>query len=200
MWLFVGGLFDLDLSRRLVNFALEFIAGPLELPEALTDAASEFREFFRTKKEQHDHQNKNNFGPTRHGEGKQWSAHGSLALVHELPECNPILVFISSAQSWIAPDGKLGCSSAITGAFTMPTKNEKNPPTLETAMQRVSEIVASMEAGDLPLEKLIESYEEGTALVKMCQEKLDAAEKRIQIIARNARGEVSLEEFDAEAN
>jgi exodeoxyribonuclease VII small subunit len=82
----------------------------------------------------------------------------------------------------------------------MPTKTEKNPPTLETAMQRVSEIVASMEGGDLPLEKLIESYEEGTALVKMCQEKLDAAEKRIQIIARNARGEVSLEEFDAEAN
>ena len=82
----------------------------------------------------------------------------------------------------------------------MPTKTEKNPPTLETAMQRVSEIVASMEGGDLPLEQLIESYEEGTALVKMCQEKLDAAEKRIQIIARNARGEVSLEEFDAEAN
>ena len=82
----------------------------------------------------------------------------------------------------------------------MPTKTEKKPPTLETAMQRVSEIVASMEGGDLPLEKLIESYEEGTALVKMCQEKLDAAEKRIQLIARNARGEVSLEEFDAEAN
>jgi exodeoxyribonuclease VII small subunit len=82
----------------------------------------------------------------------------------------------------------------------MPTKTEKNPPTLETAMQRVSEIVSSMESGDMPLEKLIESYEEGTALVKMCQEKLDAAEKRIQIIARNARGEVSLEEFDAKAN
>jgi exodeoxyribonuclease VII small subunit len=67
-------------------------------------------------------------------------------------------------------------------------------------MQRVSEIVASMESGDMPLEKLIESYEEGIGLVKACQEKLDAAEKRIQIIARNARGEVSLEDFDAEAN
>ncbi len=82
----------------------------------------------------------------------------------------------------------------------MPIKNEKNPPTLETAMQRVSDIVASMEGGDMPLEKLIESYEEGIGLVKMCQEKLDAAEKRIQIIARNARGEAVLEDFDAEAN
>jgi len=82
----------------------------------------------------------------------------------------------------------------------MPTKTEKNSPTLETAMQRVSEIVASMESGDMPLEKLIESYEEGIGLVKSCQEKLDAAEKRIQIIARNARGAVALENFDAEAN
>lgn len=75
MGLLVGGLFDFDLSGGLVDFALEFIAGPLEFPEALADAASEFREFFGTEKEQHDHENKNNFGPTRHGEGKQWSAH-----------------------------------------------------------------------------------------------------------------------------
>ena len=57
----------------------------------------------------------------------------------------------------------------------MPTKTEKNSPTLETAMQRVSEIVASMEGGDMPLEKLIDSYEEGIGLAKSCQEKLDAA-------------------------
>jgi exodeoxyribonuclease VII small subunit len=78
----------------------------------------------------------------------------------------------------------------------MPTKSEKNPPSLETAMQRISEIVDSMEGGDLPLEKLIESYEEGVALVKTCQETLDAAEQRIQLIARNARGETELVDFD----
>lgn len=82
----------------------------------------------------------------------------------------------------------------------MPNKTEKTPPTLEAAMQRVSEIVASMEKGDMPLEQLIESYEEGIGLVKMCQEKLDAAEKRIQIIARNSRGGATLEDFDPEAN
>lgn len=67
-------------------------------------------------------------------------------------------------------------------------------------MQRVSEIVASMESGDMPLEKLIESYEEGIGLVKMCQDKLDTAEKRIQIIARNARGEAMVEDFDPETH
>ena len=80
----------------------------------------------------------------------------------------------------------------------MPNKSDPNPPNLETAMQRISEIVTSMESGDLPLEKLIESYEEGVSLVKSCQETLDAAEKRIQVIARNARGEAVLKDFDGE--
>lgn len=63
-------------------------------------------------------------------------------------------------------------------------------------MQRISEIVNAMEEGSLPLEKLIDCYEEGIGLVKDCQEKLDAAEKRIQIITRDARGGVALSEFE----
>lgn len=80
----------------------------------------------------------------------------------------------------------------------MAQKTEK--PTLETAMQRVSEIVSEMEEGNLPLETLIVRYEEGVGLVKFCQEKLDSAEKRIQIITRDARGAAGLADFsDPEA-
>ena len=82
--------------------------------------------------------------------------------------------------------------------YLMDQISEKNPPTLEVALQRISQIVATMEEGNLPLEKLIDSYEEGVCLVKSCQEKLDAAEKRIRIIARNARGESVLEDFASE--
>ena len=78
----------------------------------------------------------------------------------------------------------------------MSQKNQKESPSLESAMQRISEIVSAMEEGNLPLEKLIDSYEEGIGLVKDCQEKLDAAEKRIQVITRNARGAVALSEFE----
>jgi exodeoxyribonuclease VII small subunit len=63
-------------------------------------------------------------------------------------------------------------------------------------MQRISEIVSAMEDGNMPLEQLIESYEEGIGLVKDCQAKLDAAEKRIQLITRGARGAVSLTDFE----
>ncbi|MEI6493217.1 MAG: exodeoxyribonuclease VII small subunit [Verrucomicrobiota bacterium] len=80
----------------------------------------------------------------------------------------------------------------------MGQKSEK--PTLEVAMQRVTEIVSEMEEGSLPLEALILRYEEGVGLVKFCQEKLDAAEKKIQIISRDARGAVELKDFeDSEA-
>ncbi len=64
-------------------------------------------------------------------------------------------------------------------------------------MQRVSEIVSEMEGGDLPLETLIVRYEEGVGLVKFCQERLDAAEKRIQLISRDARGAVELKDFES---
>ncbi|MFA7345200.1 MAG: exodeoxyribonuclease VII small subunit [Terrimicrobiaceae bacterium] len=76
----------------------------------------------------------------------------------------------------------------------MGQKPEK--PTLESAMQRITGIVSEMEEGNLPLETLIVRYEEGVALVKFCQEKLDAAEKKIQIISRDARGAVELKDFE----
>ena len=76
----------------------------------------------------------------------------------------------------------------------MGQKPEKQ--TLEAAMQRVTEIVSEMEEGSLPLEALILRYEEGVGLVKFCQEKLDAAEKKIQIISRDARGAVELKDFE----
>ena len=63
-------------------------------------------------------------------------------------------------------------------------------------MERISGIVAAMEEGDMPLEQLIESYEEGVGLVKMCQEKLDSAEKRIKVITRDAAGAAALEDFE----
>ena len=73
--------------------------------------------------------------------------------------------------------------------------SEKNPPTIEQAMERLEKLVAEMESGQLPLDKLIAGYEEGVGLVRLCQEKLDAAEQKIQIITRNAAGPTGLADF-----
>ena len=53
-------------------------------------------------------------------------------------------------------------------------------PTFEDAMGKLESIVETMEAGELPLDQLLTRYEEGSRLVKFCQEKLSAAELRIQ--------------------
>lgn len=68
--------------------------------------------------------------------------------------------------------------------------------TFETALQRLEHVVEEMESDKLPLEDLLTHYEEGIKLVQVCQEKLTAAEKRIEIITRNAAGEPQIEEFE----
>ena len=52
-----------------------------------------------------------------------------------------------------------------------------------------------MESDDLPLEMLLAKYEEGSKLVKICQEKLADAELKIQQLEKNAAGEMKLKPF-----
>jgi exodeoxyribonuclease VII small subunit len=66
----------------------------------------------------------------------------------------------------------------------------------ETALERLEQIVEEMEGDKLPLEQLLGRYEEGTRLVKVCQERIGSAEKRIELIARNSAGAVELADFD----
>ncbi len=83
----------------------------------------------------------------------------------------------------------------------MPAKSSASPTTeqtFETAMARLEQVVGDMESDQLPLEDLLKRYEEGIKLVKVCEEKLAAAEKRIEIITRNAAGEPQLEKFEPE--
>ena len=70
--------------------------------------------------------------------------------------------------------------------------------TFENAVTRLEKIVEQMESDQLPLEELLTRYEEGVILVKTCEQKLAAVEKRIEIITRNAAGEPQIEEFEPE--
>ena len=81
----------------------------------------------------------------------------------------------------------------------MPAKIEsskKEEPSFETAVERLEAIVEQMESSKLPLDELLTRYEEGVKLVKFCSEKLNAAEKKIEIITRTANGDLQTEEFE----
>ena len=76
-----------------------------------------------------------------------------------------------------------------------PAPAAETPPSFEGAMERLETLVEQMENARLPLEELIRSYEEGTRLVRVCNERLSAAEQRIEIITRDAAGQAQVGEM-----
>jgi exodeoxyribonuclease VII small subunit len=70
--------------------------------------------------------------------------------------------------------------------------------TFETAMERLEKVVEEMGSDKLPLEDLITRYEEGIQLVKVCEDRLQAVEKRVEIITRTASGDPALVPFEPE--
>lgn len=72
--------------------------------------------------------------------------------------------------------------------------------TFETAIARLENIVEAMESEKIPLEELLLRYEEGIKLVRICQEKLESAEKRIEMISKGAGGKLQVTPFEPAAN
>jgi exodeoxyribonuclease VII small subunit len=56
----------------------------------------------------------------------------------------------------------------------------------ENLLGRLEQIVSDMEGTDLPLEKLLSSYEEGMRLVKACGDRLTDAEQKVEILSKVA--------------
>ncbi len=59
------------------------------------------------------------------------------------------------------------------------------PAKFEDLLARLEQIVSDMETADLPLEKLLSSYEEGMRLIKSCGDKLTDAEQKVEILSRS---------------
>ena len=79
-----------------------------------------------------------------------------------------------------------------------PTTAVASGPSFEQAIQRLEQIVAEMESAELPLEEVLQKYEEGTRLTRFCSQKLEEAEKKIELLARKSDGPVDLQPFQAE--
>ena len=56
------------------------------------------------------------------------------------------------------------------------------PPTFESALAELEEIVSNMEAGQLPLEKSLAAYQRGAELLKFCQSALQDAQQQVKIL------------------
>lgn len=70
--------------------------------------------------------------------------------------------------------------------------------TFEENMQRLEQIVRSMERGDVALEESLKLFQEGTALIRSCGKLLDEAELQVKKIMTDANGEPLEEDFSDE--
>jgi exodeoxyribonuclease VII small subunit len=68
-------------------------------------------------------------------------------------------------------------------------------PPFEQAMERLEEIVSSMESDRMPLEDMVSSYEEGMTLIQHCRQRVDQARQRIEAIQLRSDGKAELVEF-----
>ncbi len=57
--------------------------------------------------------------------------------------------------------------------------------TFEQAFQRLDDVAKKLEAGGLSVEDSVRLYEEGVALAKMCNQRLDSAELKITTLQRD---------------
>lgn len=67
----------------------------------------------------------------------------------------------------------------------------------EEQMEKLEEIVAELEKGELNLDESVAKFAEGIKISKECNKILEEAEKKITILV-NKDGEMSEENFEAE--
>ena len=63
-----------------------------------------------------------------------------------------------------------------------PGKSQDQQPSFESALLELEKIVASMEAGQMPLEQSLAAYKRGAELLKFCQAALQEAQQQVKIL------------------
>ena len=66
---------------------------------------------------------------------------------------------------------------------------ENKSKTFEASISRLDEIVKTMEKGEIPLDQALALFQEGTTLVKDCNQLLDEAEQKVTLLTKGPDGE-----------
>ena len=70
----------------------------------------------------------------------------------------------------------------------------------EDALSKLEKIVSKLEEGDIPLEESLKLFEEGIRLSRLCNQKLDEAEKKVEILLKDKEGVLRPHPFDPSIN
>lgn len=70
--------------------------------------------------------------------------------------------------------------------------------TFESSLGELEKIVRQLEDGDLSLEESLKLFENGVKLSRECQEQLTQAERRIEVLLKDEKGNPVLQDLNAE--
>lgn len=68
--------------------------------------------------------------------------------------------------------------------------------TFEEAMLKLESEVKRLESGSMGLDESIAAYEEAVKLIRVCNQKLDNAERRVRILVESSDGSITDAPFD----
>lgn len=68
----------------------------------------------------------------------------------------------------------------------------------EKAMKRLEFIVDELEKGEMDIDKSLEAFEEGIKMSRLCSKKLNEAERKIEQLTKNEKGEMITSLFPTE--
>jgi len=77
----------------------------------------------------------------------------------------------------------------------MPKAKEKEVK-FEDALKKLERIVGELEGGELPLDDSLKKYEEGVGLVRVCSQRLEQVERRVEVLTKKAGEKFTTEFFD----
>lgn len=72
----------------------------------------------------------------------------------------------------------------------------KSEATFEKDLEALEAIVAALEEGGLSLDDALKQFESGIKLARRCEKALSDAEKKIEVLTKNAEGELEAQPFD----
>ncbi len=78
------------------------------------------------------------------------------------------------------------------------TKKKVAAPSFEESLSELEALVENMETGELSLEDSLSAFERGIALTRSCQQALQAAEQKVEILTAKT-ADAPTEPFDDDA-
>lgn len=75
---------------------------------------------------------------------------------------------------------------------------DQEPASFEAALKELEGIVKQLESGEAKLEEALVLFERGVKLSRFCSQKLEEAEKKIELLVRDTQGEYKATPFEPE--